>query len=132
MNGFDSETNLITTYLTSNWNDSLAELILPNAEPPQGADTPFIKLTIQNADAKNLTLGTKAYRYIGVIFVQIFTKSGTGIGVSNEIATALSNLFRDVMIDGVIRCKVPRLQNIGVVDSWHQANLSVDFSREEY
>lgn len=132
MIGFDQELNAISQYLSSNWDPLMATLVLPNEEPPEGNETPFIKLTVQNADGKNLTLGTKAYRYIGVIIIQIFTKSGTGTGLSNEIATALSALFRDEMIDGVIRCKVPVLQNIGVVDSWYQANLSVEFSREEY
>lgn len=130
--GYAEAENAISSYLASSWDSAIATLVLTNQEPPSGTEDPYIKLTVQNADGKNLSLGRKDYRYIGVIVIQIFTKAGTGTGVSNEIATALSNIFRDILIDNVIRCKVPNVGHIGVVDNWFQTNFSVDFSREEY
>lgn len=131
MNGFDVAENAISSYLAANWSEATAVLVLTNQEPPEEAEA-YIKLTVQNAQGKNLSIGRKDYRYVGVIFVQIFTKPGEGTGRANEIGTALSNIFRDILIENVIRCKVPNMDHIGNFGNWFQSNFSVDYSREEY
>ena len=130
MIGYDEESNAISQYLNNQW--TACPLLLEN----QVSETPlvdgYIKLSTQEVIGKNLALGSKAYRYRGILFIQIFTKPGTGTGLANEWATALSNLFRDTLVAGTIRFKVPQVNKVGVIDNWYQTNFSVEFNREEY
>lgn len=128
--GYDQEANAISKYLTDNW--TVTPVILDNSASQDALDDGYIKMSHQEVLGSNLALGAKAYRYRGVMFIQIFTKPGTGTGQASEWATLLSNLFRDVLVANVIKFKVPQVNRVGVIDNWYQTNFSVEFYREEY
>lgn len=128
--GFQAEANLITHYIANNFN--VTQVYYDNQKVPDKGDTnDWARISIQPDESKNLSLGNKAYRYFGFVFIQIFVRPGLGTSKSREIADTLNILFRDITLDS-IRFKVPQLKVLDVIDGWHQSTFSVEFYREEF
>lgn len=128
--GYSEEQNAITQYFEANF--SGIRYYIDNEEVGEVSVDEWCKISIQPYDSKNLSLGSSAYRYWGLVYVQIFTKPSTGSGRNREIADIITNIFRDVTVNGDIRFKVPQLSIVGLNDGWYQSTLSVEFYREEF
>jgi hypothetical protein len=126
---YTTEKNVIEAYLNANFTG--VRLAYENDEMTDVSVNEWIRVSIQNADAFQASLGSNPlFRYLGILYFQIFTRPDIGSGRAIEIADMLSALFRAVKVSG-ITFKTPKLQKLGVRNGWYQVNLSTAFSRED-
>lgn len=130
--GYFEEQSAITQYLDSQFSGYGILYFIDNEEVGKVSVSEWCNVSVQPFDSKNLSIGTKAYRYWGMLYIQIFTRPSSGSGRNREIADILSNIFRDTTVNMDIRFKVPKLAVVGVIDGWYQSTLSTEFFREEF
>lgn len=99
--------------------------------------TSWIKMSLLPGAAQRKTLGPNAmFRETGLLLIMIFTPVGQGSDAARDIADLLFPIFREATFSyatsGVIRCRVPRLDDVGVTPdgTWYQANFTVDYERD--
>lgn len=94
--------------------------------------TEFVRLSIRNADGRQMTIGggSSKYRYRGVLMIQIFVLEGIGAGRANQIVDIISPIFRSNIISN-IHFDVPAVTRMGNVRGWYQINLDTGFYRED-
>lgn len=91
-------------------------------------DGEWVRISIQNGPAFQATMGDDpAFRHIGVVFVQIFTKTDTGSGRALELADFVDALFRNLVLSGIC-FKVPQVRRVPNTE-WFQVNVSTEFYR---
>ena len=123
------EKRTIEEYFSAQWG-STTPLYFEN-QTANNADPEWLRLTIQNADSFQASLGSNPdYRYIGVLFFQIFVKPNTGSGRAMELVDIIEELFRSQTIGG-ITFKVPVVRKVPDNSEWYQVNISIDFFRGE-
>ena len=126
---FVSEKATIEQYVQTNYASTLVKY--ENDEMNDSSASEWIRVSTQNADAFQASLGSNPlFRYVGVLFVQIFVKPDIGSGRALELADTITTLFRAKRIGGIVFL-VPKVQKVGVFKDWYQVNVSVEFSREE-
>lgn len=126
---FLTEKSTIEQFFKLNFTEALIKY--ENDEMNDDSVNEWVRISIQNSKSFQASLGSNPlFRYIGVVFVQIFTKLDIGSGRAIEIADNLTQLFRAKRIGDIV-FKVPSLQKIGVSNDWYQVNVSVEFFREE-
>lgn len=92
-------------------------------------DSDWVRLSIQHGDSFQATMGDDpAFRFIGVVNVQIFTKTDTGSGRALELVDFVDALFRNLVIS-TIQFKVPQVRKVPSTTEWFQVNVSTDFYR---
>lgn len=136
MTGFTQEQLDIETLFHDTWD--LLTPAIPVAHDNESYDpvssdvTEWVRLVVRNGDAekKNISSANNKYRYKGVIFLQIFTKEGTGSGRANEIADIAAPIFRDKIYSN-IHFSVPAVTKVGNSNGWYQVNLNCGFYRED-
>lgn len=122
------EKKTIEQYLQNNYTQTLVKF--ENDEMNEDVDE-WIRISIQNSNSNQASLGDDAiFRYVGILFIQIFTKSDIGSGRALEIADSLTTLFRAKRINDIV-FKVPSIQKVGLYQGWYQINVSTKFLREE-
>lgn len=116
----------IEGFFQANWTET--EYVFENGESPAASE--WVRFSIQNGDAFQASLGDNpAFRYPGVVFVQIFTLKDTGSGRALEIADAADLLFKLAVVDGIV-FKVPQIRKVNAQDTeWYQVNVSIEFYR---
>lgn len=126
---FVSEKVTIEQYVQANYASTLVKY--ENDEMNDSSVSEWVRVSTQNADAFQASLGSNPlFRYVGVLFVQIFVKPDIGSGRALELADTITTLFRAKRIGGIVFL-VPKVQKVGVFKDWYQVNVSVEFSREE-
>lgn len=125
---YNAEQLAIEAHLIANWSETL--MVYQNVKY-DGSASEWCRMSLQNADAFQASMGVSpAFRYIGVMFIQIFVRPDTGSGRAMAIADAVTTMFRAQTISG-ITFRVPQIQKVGEDDGWYQVNVSVDFFRGE-
>lgn len=130
--GYESAHNAIRSRLSTNW--SATTISYPNVEfrPPQG-DVSWIRLTIQDGDSFQASMGAAAniYRHPGAIIVNIFTPLNQGDKLALQYADSISAIFRSWQDNGSgIRCGAPQVRQLGPDDKWYHVTVSVPFERD--
>lgn len=105
------------------------KVIHPN-ENYDGSDQEWIRLTIQPAKGEIRTLGDLAFRYVSLLYVQIFVLPDSGSGRSMELVNEVTNLLRAKTLLG-LTFKVPKYQDVGTNKGWYQVNVVTEFYRED-
>lgn len=120
----------IEAYIQANW-VSPPLITYENVGLNTAAPTEWVRITIQNGDAFQASMGDNpAFRYIGVLFFQIFLKPDAGSGRALELADTISTLFRAQTISGMT-FRVPQVQKVDSDAEWYQVNVSIEFFRGE-
>ncbi len=115
----------IETYFEANWTET--PIVFEN-KTYDGA-TEWVRISIQNGDAFQASMGdSPAFRFIGVVFVQIFTKTDTGSGRALELVDLVDALFRNLVLTN-LRFKVPQVKKMGKSGEMYQTNVSTEFYR---
>lgn len=98
-------------------------------------DDEWVRLSIQHGDSFQASMGDNpAFRHIGVVFVQIYTKPNTGSGRAMELADLVDQMFRNLVLTN-LRFKVPQVRHIhnnsriNQRPEWLQVNVSTEFYR---
>mgnify|MGYP000930737526 CR=1 FL=1 len=126
---FTLEKKTIEEYFAGTWG-STTPLYFENMVA-NNSDDEWVRLTIQNADSFQASLGNNPdYRYLGVLFFQIFVRPNTGSGRATALVDIIEELFRSQTIGG-ITFKVPVVRKIPATTEWYQVNVSIDFFRGE-
>lgn len=94
-------------------------------------------MSLLPAESKRISLGTNGvFREKGLLLIMIFTPPNAGSDAARDIADLLFPIFREATFSyassGVIRCFVPRLDDVGLVEdgTWYQANFTVEYERD--
>lgn len=115
----------IEGFFLTNWPHT--PVVFENGESSQADD--WVRLTIQNGDAFQASMGDNpAFRHIGVVFVQIFTKTDAGSGRALELVDFVDQLFRNLVLTN-LRFKVPQVRRVPSSSEWFQINVSTEFYR---
>lgn len=123
---YAAEKSTIETFFEQNWSGTV--VVFDNVQAPTDIDE-WVRLTILNGDAYQASMGDNpAFRYPGVVIVQIRTRRNIGSGRAVALADAVDALFK-LLVLGNIRFKVPRLDRGPIDEEWYINNVSVDFYR---
>lgn len=99
----------------------------------QPQSSPWVALTIVNADTFPLTLSGGSEKSVGWIFVQIFDVLDTGVKRARDYADQAAAVFRDVRLDAgppsYIVCRSPAIVTVGSREGLFQINVKVPFAR---
>ncbi len=121
---YAQEKDTIEQFFATNWPHT--PVVYENAPPSDNSE--WVRLSIQNGRACQASMGDNpAFRYPGVVFVQIFTARDVGSGRALELADLVDTLFKIAVVSG-IQFKVPRINKI-MSDGPYQINVSIDFYR---
>ena len=86
----------------------------------------WCRLTIIPGETTNQTVGATRQRSVGVIIVQVFTKTGTGSDRARAIADSIKTVFENKSFNGV-RTHATSISRIGDSDGYLQINVSTPF-----
>lgn len=86
----------------------------------------WCRLTIIPGNTTNQTVGATRQRSIGVITVQVFTKSGTGSDRARALSDSIKTVFENKSFNGV-RTHATSISRIGDSDGYLQINVSTPF-----
>lgn len=133
MSGFEDEAKAIEIRLTTNWTTTPIRYV--NA-PFKETDQPYVALFVLDGDGHQISLGPVALRrWVGIIVIQIFVPQDSGSRVAKTYATTLAAIFDRVEFStdasGLIRCRVPALREVGIINGWYQLNVEVPFIRDK-
>jgi len=114
-------------------NFSTTPIAYENVEFKVDTDVDWVRLSVQNGDSNQVSMGTPAVanRFVGIIFVQIYTRAGRGTATALSIAQEVSDIWRNKQFDG-ITCRAPDINHLGVEGSWFQINVSCEFFYDEF
>lgn len=116
----------IENYFKAQW--SHTPIVYENDEY-NGSGDEWVRLSIQNAEAKQVSMGDNpSFRYIGIVFVQIFTRTDIGSGRAIGLADLVEQLFKNLVLTN-LRFKVPQVTRMPTTAAFFQVNVSTDFYR---
>jgi hypothetical protein len=104
-----------------------------NEQFDEPESSPWIRLTIRNSVGSQETLGVignRKYNRQAEIKVQVFTLANTGTQKSDEITTAVQNIFEGNTFDRVY-IDNSSINEIGVDGKWFMALVDISFFYDE-
>ena len=133
MSGFDDAAKAIETRLSAAWVTTKIRYV--NA-PFVETRTPYVALFVLDGEGHQISLGAVVlHRWVGVILMQVFVLQDTGTRLAKTYANTLGAVFDRAEFSsgasGLIRCRVPSVQEIGITNGWYQLNVSVPFIRDK-
>lgn len=121
----------IEAFFKANWPH--CPIVYDNGESLEVDD--WVRLTIQNGKAFQASMGDEpAFRYTGVVYVQIYSKPDVGTKQAVTLVDYASDLFKNLVLTN-LRFKVPQVrrigasQRIGLRPEWLQINVSTEYYR---
>lgn len=98
--------------------------------------TAYVALFLQDGEGLQISLGTVALRrWAGIIIVQVFVPETTGTSVARGYADTIGAIFDRVQFSsgnsGVISCRTPSIETIGLRDGWWQVNVTIPYRRNK-
>ncbi len=97
------------------------------------ADSPWVRLTVRNVSRGQETLGragNRKFRSAAQVFVQVYTRTNTGVKQGDTLATQAKDIFEATSFsgldfnDGVVR-------ETGPDGKWYQHLIEIAFDYEE-
>lgn len=128
---FSSKQTAIETYFKNQWGSTTQIEYENDAWNPDLYDE-YVRFSIQFGDAVAMELGNKAFRYFGVVFVQIFVRPAVGNARMLTLADTASGLFRTTLSVTGVKFLVPRITKFpNSAGGWVQTQLACNFYFEE-
>ena len=96
---------------------------------PPANEAPWARLSIRNISAAQETLGkvgNRKYERKGLISIQIFTKTNSGVSAADTFSEAAKNIFEGTSFNNVIANNAV-IKEIGVSDGYYQHLVQIDF-----
>lgn len=131
MSGFEDAAAAIEGRLAANWTTTPIKY---EGVPYKEAAVDYVALFIRDGEGVQISLGSPAVRrWPGLIILQVFVPEMTGTRKAREYADSLGAIFDRVDFSsgnsGLITCRTPSIEVIGVRDGWCQVNVTVPFRR---
>lgn len=110
-------------------------------EPTTGVS--WVRFNVINGEAQQVSAGAPGnniVRHVGMVVVQIFVPLYQGEGAARELGDYVITLFRGLSLSGY-RLKPAYVggvsihsgqQGYSIADGWHQLNVTVPFTRDEF
>lgn len=102
---------------------------------PRTKTSKWCRATIRHAVSGQASLtnsqGVRKWVRSGTLSVQVFTPSGTGLGLSDRIASTIRGAYEGFATSGGVWFRNARVSEIGDDGTWYQVNVLVDFEYHE-
>ena len=100
------------------------------------SDNFYMAIFIEEPDGDKRELNRNgAFRYQGLLTVQMFERENTGVGESTSAYDLFSSAFRMKRFSetsfGYIRFRVPDRIVVGALNGWHQTNVKCTYERDK-
>lgn len=134
MSGFDAERQAIETRLEANF---VAIPIKYENVPFPETEDPYCAIFVRRGAGNQISLGNspQLQRWTGIIVVQVFVPADTGTQAAAAYADQIAAVFNrqefSVSGSGLIRCRVPQTDTVGVRNGWFQMNVTVPYRRDK-
>lgn len=120
---YEQAVNDIINLFKNNW--SATQVIYPNEVEDIGTPDYFVRLTVRPVRARQVAVGAKKHRRLGVVTAQVFVKQDTGVSDLGALEEMATNIFQD--LNGI------HFQNVGADRigkdgyGYYQSNVNADF-----
>lgn len=119
----------------TNWNYTPVSWPNKSFDPAEKKDVgtfeinePWVRLAINTGLSEQASLEENPLkRVIGVIAIQIFTKTNTGTGLSDTYADNVEAIFGDQSFGNVV-CRSTTKTTVGKTGDWYQVNAVTPFT----
>lgn len=133
MSGFADERKAIESRLKNAWTTTPIKF---EKVPFDQIATPYVALFILDGDGSQISLGTPALRrWPGIIMVQIFIPEDSGTQIERTYADSIGAIFDRAQFSsgssGTIRCRIPSIKSLGIINGWQQLNVTIPFIRDK-
>jgi len=108
------------------------DVFYDNLEEDATTESEYIRFSVNPLASSQIEAGASAnFRFEGIVFIQLLTKSNQGEGRINSLVDTCTDIFRRVTTEG-IRFRGETTRNINTnANKWYQKNISVPFERDE-
>ena len=96
-------------------------------------NVPWVALNVQFTGGEIASIGTvggRNFRNFGLVFVQVFTPSGSNRLINDGFARTAKNVFRGVQL-GTMWFRNAQVITVGNEGKWFQQNVSAEFIYDE-
>ena len=130
MSFFEDIRAAIEQRLNANW--STTDIAWDNVEYNPTANTAFIRLIVDEADTRQITLSNNSpcHRAIGLIHIMIMVPTNTGTATARGYADSLADIYRNADFSD-IKCLSPRIRRVGDVGEHYQYSLLIPFTYDK-
>lgn len=136
MSGFKDAVTAIENRMSANWTTTPVKY---ESVPFKETVAAYVALFIRDGEGNQISLGGSTepvvHRWPGVIIVQVFVPQDSSIRTAREYADGIGAIFHRAQFSsggsGVITCRVPSVEMIGVRNGWLQANVTIPFHRDK-
>ena len=120
----------IESRLAANW--TTTDIAWDNVAYTPTAETPFIRLIIDEVDSRQITLGTDSpcHRITGLIHIMVLVPTNTGTNTARGYCDSLASIFRNADFSG-IKCQSPRIRRIGDIGEHYQYSVLIPFYTDQ-
>lgn len=132
---FADERQALESYFSDNWETTSVKY--QNVPFDQPKNTAWVSFAILPGQGEQKDLAdAPLYRYAGVIQVDIFVPVRVGTESLRDLADEVAELFRNQQIEsgnsGVITCRLPGLQMVGVESQhgFYRGILTIPYQRD--
>jgi hypothetical protein len=96
---------------------------------------PWARVTVRTSQRNQKTFGsgpaTRFYETLGMLFVEIYTPTGSGLAQAYELATLVRDAFEGFSSPSSIWYRNVRIQEAGQEGLWSHLNVLIDWQAEE-
>ncbi len=130
--GYEQQRNDIETRFKNAWG-STTPIAWQNVgfTPPTSGS--FVRFAILNGDSNQMSVGSTAglYRNAGVIQISVYTEPNQGTRAGLLLADQAAAVFRGAFFGTGIKCRSPRITDLGLEGKFYRHDVSVSFMRDE-
>jgi hypothetical protein len=103
----------------------------PNVAFTPPAAAPWVRLSITDATAKQVSLGAAQnyHRHNGLVMIEVFVPVATGDSTALTLADDAADIFRSWQSVG-LQFRTPSIRTLGSDGTWYQVNVLIEFWRD--
>lgn len=90
----------------------------------------WVRISVRHADTKFKSLGNTNERFMGAVYVQIFTEIGKGTAEDDRIADAIADIFRGRIVNGIHYVNSNKTPAV-IGEGWLQSTVVTEFWTDE-
>jgi len=128
---FENIANQITTYFNDLAIANNFAVRYDNDPSDTPVDKPWIETRLDFGDSRQLEIGVKSFRNVGIFNAMIHVVIGAGIAKALEMADIIAEAFRTAVISSVVNFQTPKIVNVGRIGSDWQINVICPFFVDE-
>lgn len=115
---------------------STLPVLYPDVSQEIPASSAWARVTVAHNVGGQATLanesGQRRFRHVGIVTVQIFTPTGDGQVLSDQLITIVKDAFEGVTTTpGRVIFRRTRVNEVGQEGQWFQVNVLADFEYDE-